>query len=198
MQGSQPAPPFSFCIVACDTIFLNGVMHSYSMYHLLLQLISNLYVTGPPPEKNYSTYNTPGLRTSLREHSGWSSGDSRSWSSHQNILWMYRHEYFLPSQQFITVSLKGIPLRLLIYYPHLMMAFMLKIVVIWWQSIWGRQRKTEPMPDAIRLQRVCGMIIRECFESVIHSHDVLSPNDITLCFHCFTVQNTNTKKKCPW
>ena len=156
--------------------------------------ICNIHFTGPPLEKSCSTYDILGLRTSLREHSGWSSDASRSWSSHQNILWMYRHEYFLPSQQFTTVSLKGIPLRLLIYYPHLMMAFMLKIVVIWWQSIWGRQRKTEPMPDAIRLQRVCGMIIRECFESVIHSHDVLSPNDITLCFHCFTVQNTNTKK----
>ena len=195
MQGSQPAPPYSFHIVAHDTIFLNGVVHSYSMYHLLLQLICHLYFTGPPPEKNYSTYNMPGLGTSLREHSGWSSGASRSWSSNQNILWMYRHEYFLPSEQFTTVSLKGMPLRSLIYYPHLMMALMLKIVVSLGQSIQGRQRKTELMPDAIRLQRVCGMIIRECFEGVICSCIVLSPNDITLCIHCFTVQNTKTKTK---
>ena len=70
MQGSQPAPRYSFHIMAHDTIFLNMVAHSYGMYHLLLQLICNLYFTGPPPEKNYSTYDTPWLGTSLREHSG--------------------------------------------------------------------------------------------------------------------------------
>ena len=135
----------------------------------------------------------PGLRTSLREHSGWSSGASRSWSSHQNILWMYRHKYFLPLQQFTTVSLKGIPLRSLVYYPHLMMALSWRSWSVCDRvSMAGRER--QPMPDVIRLQRVCGMIFRECFKSVICSHIALSPNNITLCFHCFTVQNTNTKK----
>ena len=35
MQGSQPAPHYSFHIVAHDTIFLNGVVPSYSMPPLL-------------------------------------------------------------------------------------------------------------------------------------------------------------------
>ena len=53
-QGSQPAPPYLFHIMAHNTIFLNRVVHSYGMYHLLLQLICNLYFTDPPPEKNCS------------------------------------------------------------------------------------------------------------------------------------------------
>ena len=91
MQGSQPAPSYWFYIVVHNTISLNGVAHSYSIVLLWLELIWNLHFTGPSPEKNCSTYNMPGLKMSSREHSGWSSGTSRSWLSHQNILWMYRH-----------------------------------------------------------------------------------------------------------
>ena len=120
----------------------------------LLKYICNLHFTGLPLKKSCSTYDMPGLGTSLREHLGWSSGTSRFWSSLQNIPWMYRQGYFLHLWQFTTVSSKGIPLRLLTYFLPLMMESMLKIMVSWQQNIQGRQRKTEPMLDVNKSQRV--------------------------------------------
>ena len=111
----------------------------------------------------------PGLRTSLSKHLGWPSSTSRSWSSLQNIPWMYRQGYFLHLWQFTIVSPKEIPLILLTYYPPLMMELMLNIVVSWWQNIWGGQRKTEPMLDVKRSQRVCGTTTRQCWASKICS-----------------------------
>ena len=57
---------------------------------------------------------------------------------------------------------------------------------------WAEKDRANARHDQIA--ESCGMIIRECFESKICSCITLSPNNITLCFHCFTVQNTNTKK----
>ena len=121
-NSSPPALPFLFHIMAHDITFLNGVALNYSIVPPLLSYICNLHFTGLWPEKNCSTYDMPGPGTSLRGHLGWSSGTSRSWSSHPNNPWMYRHGYFPHLLQFTTASLKGIPWSLPTCYPHLMMA----------------------------------------------------------------------------
>ena len=71
MQGSPPALPYLFhSNVVHDITFPNGVMFSYGVVSPLLECICNLHFTGPPPEKNCSTYNMPGLGTSSRENLG--------------------------------------------------------------------------------------------------------------------------------
>ena len=87
----------------------------------------------------------------------------------QNVLLF--HVWVFPTLVAVhNCILEGIPLRSLIYYPHFMTALMLKIVVCPPWILCHQLRKTEPMPDVIRSQRVCLITIGQCFKSKICSH----------------------------
>ena len=69
------------------------------------------------------------------------------------------------SQQFTISFSNGILLKLWIYFPHLMTILIwLKTLGSWQQCIWDKQRKKRPMWDIIKLQKICGMIIRGYLE----------------------------------
>ena len=88
------------------------------------------------------SHSMPRLRMSLKYHSEWSSGISRSWLFHQ----MYKHSYSLHFQCFTTSFSNGIPLRPLMYCPHLMTILIgLKTLDNWQQCRWGKQRKRRLM-----------------------------------------------------